>query len=317
MMNSTRYLPEMRHILCIACVLALGACGTRNTPAPVTHFGLEGGASSAGVHTVSGGDTLWSIAKRYDVDMKDVIYVNNLRAPYPLEVGQRLTLPPPVTYKVRADDTLYGISRTFAVSMTTLARQNNLKPPYHIKRGQALKLPSVQPATYKAVQVAAATPGTKPVGPEVASKPVSSVDKKPLISSSTPARAGSKFIWPVSGQIISTYGPKKDGLHNDGINISARRAEPVVAAENGVVVYADDQLKGFGNLILIRHADRWMTAYGHLGEFKVKRGQEIRRGDVIGTVGSSGQVDSPQLHFEVRRGTDALNPKLYLAGQGS
>lgn len=307
----------MRRILCIACVLALSACGSRGTPAPVTHFGLSGGASSAGVHTVAGGDTLWSIAKRYDVDMKDVIYVNNLHAPYPLEVGQRLTLPPPVTYQVRGDDTLYGISRTFNISMTSLARQNNLRAPYHIKRGQTLKLPSVQPATYKAVQVAAATPGTKPAGPAVASKPVSKVEKKPLITSKTPSRAGSKFIWPVNGRVISSYGPKKDGLHNDGINISASRGTAVVAAENGVVVYADNQLKGFGNLILIRHADRWMTAYGHLENFKVKRGQEIKRGDVIGTVGSSGQVDSPQLHFEVRRGTDALNPKIYLAGQGS
>lgn len=308
----------MGKLLCIACVLALSACGTRSTPAPVTHFGTKGGASSAGVHTVARGDTLWSIAKRYEVDMKDVIYVNNLRAPYPMEVGQRLTLPPPVTYKVRPDDTLYGISRTFDVPMNKLARQNNLRAPYRIDIGQKLKLPSVQPATYKAVQVAAVTAsGNKPVGPAITSKPVKRVEKKPLIKTRTPSRAGSKFIWPVNGRVISGYGPKKDGLHNDGINIAVRRGESVRAAENGVVVYADNQLKGFGNLILIRHADRWMTAYGHMEGFRVKRGQEVRRGDIIGTAGSTGQVDSPQLHFEVRRGTDALNPKLYLARQGS
>ncbi len=314
------------HTLCLIMLLCLTACG-RSSPAPVINYGLDGGASSAGVHTVSDGDTLWSISQRYRVNMKDVIFVNNLRAPYFLETGDRLTLPPPATYRVRAEDTLYHISRTFNVSMTQLARQNDLRAPYRISVGQTLNLPSIRPAytppSKPAVAVAQARPGVKPSGggaaapPVVASRPVTPVRRSLPVTTKTPPRAGGKFAWPVYGPVISGYGPKKDGLHNDGINIKAPRGAPVRAAENGVVVYADDQLRGFGNLVLIRHADRWMTAYGHMDRISVQRGQEVRRGATIGTVGSTGSVSSPQLHFETRRGTDALNPELYLGRQGS
>ncbi len=308
-----------RSLSIVTCLLALSACGSGN-PAPVINYGLNGGATSAGIHTVSSGDTLWSIAQRYDIDMKDVIYVNNLRAPYFLEIGDRLALPPPNSYRVRAGDTLYGISRTFDVSMTQLARQNDLRQPFRIMPGDKLRLPSVQPAIEppsKPVRLAAATPGRKPEGPGVAAKPVAKVSKSLPVKTKTPPRSSGKFAWPVNGPIISTYGPKKDSLHNDGINLRAPKGTPVRAAENGVVVYADNQLSGFGNLVLVRHADRWMTAYGHMDKTLVQRGQEVKRGQSIGTVGKSGSVDTPQLHFEIRRGTEALNPELYLARQGS
>lgn len=307
----------MRHFLFII-LFALTACGSKG-PAPVINYGLEGGASSAGVHTVASGDTLWSIAQRYRVDMKDIVFVNNLRAPYFLEIGDRLDLPPPLTYRVRVDDTLYDISRTFAISMTQLASQNNLRAPYRIRVGDTLKLPSVRPVYHENPQITITRPAQKPVGPKIASRPVSKVQKSLPVKTKTPprAQAGGKFAWPVDGPIISTYGPKKDGLHNDGINIKAPKGAPVRAAENGVVVYADNQLQGFGNLVLVRHSDRWMTAYGHLDKVMIKRGETVRRGQTIGTVGRSGSVDTPQLHFETRRGTKALNPMLYLGRQGS
>ena len=116
----------------------------------------------------------------------------------------------------------------------------------------------------------------------------------------------------MAGRTISGYGPKKDGLHNDGINIAAARGTPVKAAENGVVVYVGNELKGSGNLILVRHADRYMSAYAHLDRFLIKRGQTVQRGQTIGTVGSTGAVSSPQLHFELRRGTKAINPQGYI-----
>jgi murein DD-endopeptidase MepM/ murein hydrolase activator NlpD len=138
-----------------------------------------------------------------------------------------------------------------------------------------------------------------------------------LLPADTPARAGDRFGWPVGGRIISSYGDKPGGLHNDGINISAARGTPVRAAENGVVVYADDQLKGYGNLVLVRHADRWMTAYAHMDTITVKRGQVVKKGQKIGSVGTTGGVSVPQLHFEVRHGTEALNPVAFLAKRGS
>jgi murein DD-endopeptidase MepM/ murein hydrolase activator NlpD len=117
----------------------------------------------------------------------------------------------------------------------------------------------------------------------------------------------------VRGRILSTFGPKADGLHNDGINIAARAGAPVIAAENGVVVYAGNELRGFGNLLLVRHADGWITAYAHLDKMLVKKGQKVTRGQAIGTVGTSGGVSQPQLHFEIRRGTQAVDPAKFLS----
>jgi murein DD-endopeptidase MepM/ murein hydrolase activator NlpD len=128
-----------------------------------------------------------------------------------------------------------------------------------------------------------------------------------------PPRAGRTFSWPVRGRVLAGFGPTPDGLHNDGINIAARAGAPVIAAENGVVVYSGSELKGFGNLLLIRHADGWMTAYAHLDKSLVKKGQKVTKGQAIGTVGSTGGVSQPQLHFEIRRGTQAVDPAKFLS----
>jgi murein DD-endopeptidase MepM/ murein hydrolase activator NlpD len=140
------------------------------------------------------------------------------------------------------------------------------------------------------------------------------VAKPPAIEAPEP-RGGSRFLWPLRGAILSDYGPKPGGLHNDGINISASRGASVVAADNGVVAYAGNELRGFGNLLLIRHADGWMTAYAHLDDMLVERGAKVSRGQKIGTVGSTGNVSSPQLHFEVRRGNRAIDPRDHLGSE--
>ena len=126
------------------------------------------------------------------------------------------------------------------------------------------------------------------------------------------ARSSSKFSWPVRGKILSNYGAKSSGLFNDGINISAARGTAVKAAENGVVAYAGNEVKGMGNLIIIQHAGGWMTVYAHLDSLAVKRGARVSVGQKIGAVGSTGKVDVPQLHFEIRKGTKAYNPSAYL-----
>ena len=132
--------------------------------------------------------------------------------------------------------------------------------------------------------------------------------KKPTRLAAAPRRVG-RFRVPVKGPVISDYGPKQGGLHNDGINIAARSGTPIVAAENGVVVYAGNELRGYGNLLLIRHSDGWVTAYAHASKFNVKPGDRVRQGDKVAEVGQTGNVDSPQLHFELRKGTRAVNPK--------
>jgi murein DD-endopeptidase MepM/ murein hydrolase activator NlpD len=125
---------------------------------------------------------------------------------------------------------------------------------------------------------------------------------------SAPKRVG-RFLVPVKGSIISGYGPKDGGLHNDGINIAAREGAPIRAAENGVVVYTGNELRGYGNLLLIRHSGGWVTAYAHTSKFLVKPGARVKQGEVVAEVGRTGNVDRPQLHFELRKGTRAVNPQ--------
>jgi murein DD-endopeptidase MepM/ murein hydrolase activator NlpD len=119
-------------------------------------------------------------------------------------------------------------------------------------------------------------------------------------------------MWPVRGPILSSYGPKEVGYHNDGINIAAKSGSYVRAAESGVVVHAGQKIKGFGRLILIKHSNGWITAYAHNSSVLVSKGQTIKRGQAIARVGQSGGVNRPQLHFEMRKGARAVNPIRYL-----
>ncbi|WP_161958811.1 LysM peptidoglycan-binding domain-containing M23 family metallopeptidase [Ferruginivarius sediminum] len=315
----------------------------------------------AGIHTVKRGDTVYGIARRYQVPLRSVIDANSLRPPYVLRIGERLQIPVPRRHIVEKGDTLYGISRAYDVDLHELARINELRPPYTIKPRQVLIVPGV------GSRAAATRVATKPddgttrtasasasdkaksdkAGPngtvaKTASKPknpapkqtkaknpspagsTQSTEAKPA-SISTPApkeipkpppRSSGRFLWPVKGDIITRFGPQKDGLHNDGINIAAARGSTIRAAENGVVAYIGNELRGFGNLLLIKHADGWITAYAHTDRILVKRGQKIRRGHAIARVGSTGGVSRPQLHFEVRQGSRAVDP-LKVLGQQS
>ncbi len=301
----------------LLCVVS--ACS--QAPAPARHYGAGAGAGSAGIHSVVKGDTLWSVSKRYKIVMRDIAIYNKLSPPFYLKSGQRLRLPPPREYKVKAGDTLYEISRLFSVKSSEVARLNDLQAPYIIHKEQILRLPAVQEKK-SPVQMAsrsrqeeggAPVPLTKPASTSMsASKKPVRTKSRPKITKQTPKRSSDKFMKPVEGKLLSSYGAKKNGLHNDGINISAPKGAPVRAAENGIVVYSGNELKGSGNLVLVRHSDRFMTAYAHMDKRLIKRGDVIKRGQTIGTVGSTGSVDRPQLHFEVRRGTKALNPKAYM-----
>ncbi len=243
-------------------------------------------SSSAGRITVQSGDTYYALAQKYGFSTRDLIEANNARPPYALVAGQELILPQRQIYKVRRGDTLYAISRKYGVDVNSLARQNKLAAPYHLRIGQELSLSTAG----KTTQI---TPRN---------------NQQKSVLDSAPARKG-RFIVPVKGRIISTYGSKGNGVHNDGINIAVPEGTDVQAAENGVVVYAGNELAGYGNLMLIRHADGFVTAYAHNREFLVRTGQEVKRGDVIAKSGSSGGVDQPQIHFEIRRGARALNPQ--------
>ena len=230
-----------------------------------------------------------------------------------------LKLDPPAVHVVQSGDSLYAISRRYGVDMRALAQKNALPPPFTIYPGQKLLVPNAY-ATAATVNKNAAVPAkasaNKPNSGRVTTAPVASIPP-PVAPPSAPARAGSRFVWPVEGKILAKYGPSGNGLHNDGINIEVAKGTSVRAAENGVVAYSGNELQGFGNLLLIKHADGWMTAYAHNEELLVKRGQEVKRGQVISRAGSSGNVRSTQLHFEIRRGTKAVDPFKYLASKSS
>lgn len=280
--------------------LCLSSCFGKQAPAPYHHYGATSGAGSTGIHSVILGDNLWGISQRYKVDMKDIIIKNKLQSPYRLRIGQRLVMPTSKIYKVRSGDSLYAISRSFDISITRLAKRNNITSPYTIYEGQILYLSSN------------ATKYSKSNAREIKTAsvvPRSAIRKSKIVD--LPPKASGRFMLPVSGRIISSFGPKKGGMHNDGINILAKRGAKVSAAENGVVAYVGSELQGFGNLILVRHENRYMTAYAHLDKILVKKGQIISKGFKIGNVGSTGGVDKPQLHFELRRGTKAINPAKY------
>jgi len=509
-------------------------------PLPITVAGVPKPVKG-GQHRVSSGETLYMVAKSYNISQKDIIFLNQLKPPYHLQAGQPLDLPVVRTYHAKEGDTLYHISRLFGVDQSRIARLNRIARPYVITTGQVLILPgAIQPSArdipflvahssgrpegafvlaqgdhdpedkvvwdappeyadksgageapqasfapalglpleepqervttgpenkHKITTVEVSPPPSaeqqdveslrqkkaqtqvrgydlpnqplpffadhgdpeqnplqmkldsafaaslgrtdtpsekdkKPqsdmaglAGPELPEWPrlpgefLIKIDQKPLdflqeasqgeqgavplpplkpqktISTKVegqfsdlkerssvgehpkpmqqavtlppvkpkrfraqpgqyrqagravgmpPPRSQNTFLWPVRGTILEDYGPTGDGRHNDGINIAAERGSDIKASENGVVVYVGNALRGFGNLILIKHADRWMSAYGHSDRILVRHGDIVKRGQVIGKVGTTGAVSTPQLHFELRRGTNAVNPERYL-----
>ncbi|MBF0373497.1 MAG: M23 family metallopeptidase, partial [Alphaproteobacteria bacterium] len=134
----------------------------------------------------------------------------------------------------------------------------------------------------------------------------------PAMIAEPPPMSRSGFGWPLEGKVVQGYGTIAKGQRNDGINIKAARGTPIKAAQDGVVAYAGNELRGFGNLLLIKHADGWMTAYGHADELLVGRGDMVKRGQAVAKVGGSGNVGEPQLHFEIRKGVQAVDPTSHL-----
>ncbi len=310
---------KMRHGV-LALVLAVSACGwaewpppgsepplmSRAVPAPRVTDGarLFMGASAV---VVGKGDTVYALSRRHRVSVRAIIEANGLRPPYLLSIGQRIKLPRVREHVVARGETLSGIARRYNVGPYTLARANDIAAPYTIGVGQRLRLPGAQVRKIQS-QARLKKPGKAKTRVVARVRPPAAAAPRP------PARSGRGFAWPVKGRVISRFGPKAKGLQNDGINIAAPRGTPVRAAENGVVAYAGNELRGFGNLLLIKHSGGWITAYAHNERLLVKRGEKVRKGQGIATVGSSGSVDRPQLHFELRRGMRATDPSKYLQG---
>ena len=269
------------------------------------------GGWGSGTVTVRKGDTLYSISRYYNVPIKELITANRLSAPYTLYVGQKLRLPTKQYHIVQRGEGLYSIARMYNVDITTLSKVNNLQTPYSLSVGQKLLLPA---SVSSAPSLASNTKGQSVAQTSSYSSTSSKLNTAPVYVPTNAAtkNRSAKFLWPVKGTVISGFGNLGKGRKNDGINIKAALGTAVVAADAGTIAYAGNELKGFGNLILIKHTDGWITAYAHNDRMFVKKGQKVKRGEKIATVGSTGSVTSPQLHFEVRTGKKAVNPRTYL-----
>ena len=271
-----------------------------------------------GLYKVKANETLYAISRKSAVSLRDLISINRLSPPFKLLKGQRIVIPAIRYYKVSSGDTLHSIARRENVSIFALARHNRLGPPYKIRPGQRLRLPGGKSINSKKYgQRMAKTNGqsslSKLENPSLTPRSKGPI-QKPTIKVA-PKRAGSRFTWPVKGRVISRFGAKANGLHNDGINIAVKEGTVVRAADNGVVVYAGNELRGFGNLLLLRHRGGWITAYGHNQTLDVNVGEIVRQGQRIALAGRTGNTSRPQLHFEIRRGRRAVNPVKHLSAK--
>jgi murein DD-endopeptidase MepM/ murein hydrolase activator NlpD len=221
-------------------------------------------------------------------------------------------LPPAPTAPTSAPASASAAASTPAAASVPKPSPQASAAPAATESAPSLPEPAAKPQSapsQASVQSAAAPPPIAPIAPE----PKPGVETAALTAPSAPI-AGGAFQWPLQGKIISPYGAKKGGEHNDGVNIEAAKGEAVRAAADGTVIYAGNELRGFGNLILLKHDGGWTTAYAHNDQLLVERGAMVKRGQIIAKAGSTGNVASPQLHFEIRRGTRAVNPVDYLAG---
>lgn len=257
-------------------------------------------------HTVVAGETLTGISNAYGVDMTRLARMNEIPAPYGVRTGQVLAIPNPEPKQPLPD-----VVRPLVASSPKVPGQDTGKPAATGPAG-AVEPSKAAPANPqpsgetsvpgKGSPEVATTAVTAPMPPAARSEPMAE----------PPKRAGSKFGWPAKGKIIVGFGVSASGLRNDGINIAVAAGSVVRAAENGIVVYAGNELKGFGNLLLIKHADGWMTAYAHNSELAVLRGDVVKKGQAIARAGATGSVTSPQVHFEVRKDGQAVDPAQYM-----
>ncbi len=229
--------------------------------------------------TVQKGDTLYNLANRHGVTVDEIKSANSLKGTR-LGLGQKLTI---------------------------LGQTSVQTPVRMAANGPGMALPLRRPAR------------SRQSTPLPAKRTVSKARGRSKVASrgkSLPqpeAMTGNQFRWPVKGRIVSSYGVKPSGKHNDGINVAVPKGTSVKAAENGVVAYAGRELEPYGNLVLIRHANNWVTAYAHNDKLMVKRGDTVGRGQIIAKAGQTGNVSQPQLHFELRKGSKPINPLPYMA----
>ena len=325
---------------------------TTGSAAPRSVAANHGSGHGGTTIIVGTSDTLDTLSRRYNVSPAAILQANGYKGPRALSPGQQLIMPRPTAtaaapaskavaatsaapsvHVVNRGDTLLSIARRNHVSVAELAKANSLDASAKLKLGMKLTVPgaktaAVAPAAQPAASAQPATvampPATKLAAatgdPQQKVRLASATTTPAEVSAETPVKPSEAtgalptFRWPVRGKVITSYGAKTNGKANDGINLAVPEGTPVKAAEDGVVAYSGNELKGYGNLVLVRHSNGYVTAYAHASELLVKRGDTIKRGQIIAKSGQSGEVGSPQLHFEIRKGSSPVDPLQFLNG---
>ncbi len=261
-----------------------------NVPARPASVVAAPPAAASNVHIVAPGETLTKIAKTYRKSVVEIANANNIAPHAMLKMGDRIVIP-----GARAAAPVAAAPRSVAA------------PVAYLPATAAPRLPAPAQQKVVAAEPAPAAPTARVLTP-AADNPAKDQ------TASAEAGGGPGFRWPVRGRVITGFGPKPTGQQNDGINLAVPEGTPIKAAEDGVVAYAGSELKGYGNLVLVRHSNGYVTAYAHASELMVRRGDTIKRGQVIAKSGQTGNVTSPQLHFEIRKGASPVDPMQFLTG---
>lgn len=248
--------------------------GTPATPAPKLSVVPQNGYT----HVIASGESLYAIARKYNVTTDSIVLANGLSSPDKIFVGQKLTIPGAPEMPANANASKAAVDRvtTGAISQKTSAPKV-IQPVTTNTQPQPTAVAATKPAEVK--QVAAAQPGT------------------------------GKFRWPASGKVVTDFAASK----GTGINIEVPEGTAIRAAETGTVIYVGSAVEGYGNLILVKHDNGFVSAYAHLSQITVSKGDAVMRGDAIGLAGMTGSVSRPQLHFELRKGATPVDPVPLLA----
>ena len=265
-------------------------------PAPVAQPRAAAGDQ---VHVVQPGESLIGLSRRYNVPLATLAKANNVPVYHKVAMGDRVTIP--------------GAARIQATTQATMQRPAPVQQPATQVAAASANWPQpAQPAVQPPRAAAPAVAKVQSVPVESARVASEAPAPEPVVKQAEATGSMPSFRWPVKGRIIAGFGQTANGATNDGINLAVPEGTPVKAAEDGVVAYAGNELKGYGNLVLVRHSNGYVSAYANASELLVKRGDTVKRGQTIAHAGQTGNVTSPQLHFEIRKGSTPVDPTKYL-----
>lgn len=275
---------------------------------------------AAQTYVVKPGDTLRGISDKTGSASEQIAKLNRIEPPFKILVGQKLKIPGGRYHRVGKAETGIAIARAYGVEWKRIAELNDLEEPYVLRDGQRLLLPSQREVAGMSADERAAAfrvdiedlisgsepalaVAEQPAAPVSTPKPVA-----PTVAIAEPSRFSGRFDWPVRGPVLRGFGRFSSGQINQGINIGAPRGTSIAAAADGVVAYVGQDIPAYGTLILVRHGDGWISAYGYADSITVSRGQKVVRGQTIAKSGASPYSGEPQLHFEIRNGLKPVNP---------